>query len=240
MKNDKWLRIGIIIVAVILIFVGYKVFKAISDNNSRVDISGNDFYQYFSGIKNEYSGDMKILKHNDQKILILEDTSQVYLDATPMYYKNDLGKVLLPEEVEVVNPKTRVNQKLQAFSVLYKENEDIKVRKYKKDEGESLKDVFIYDGQDMYMFLEETTINVGGTEYVVSPLSYVYVTYRDYVEIYDYEKNEVTVLDNLKLENNVMANTGDYTIDMSVDSVNYEDVQQLLIKKLDYVQEMEY
>ena len=89
MKNDKWLRIGIIIVAVILIFVGYKVFKAISDNNSRVDISGNDFYQYFSGIKNEYSGDMKILKHNDQKILILEDTSQVYLDATPMYYKND-------------------------------------------------------------------------------------------------------------------------------------------------------
>jgi hypothetical protein len=68
----------------------------------------------------------------------------------------------------------------------------------------------------------------------------VYVTYRDYVEIYDYEKNEVTVLDNLKLENNVMANTGDYTIDMSVDSVNYEDVQQLLIKKLDYVQEMEY
>lgn len=248
MKNDRLLKLGIIVIAVIFIFVAYRIFKAISGNNQRIDLSGKAFYQYFSGIKKEYSGKIEIINKKDskneknEKILILEDNSTVYLDATPMYYRDELGKLLLPEKVEVVFPKLKTNYKFEDFSVIYKENGKIKVKKYKDSESKAkeIEDAFIFDGQDMYLFLKETTIKVGDQEYVVPPLSYAYVSYRDYVEIYDYDKDESLVLQGKEYEQDIKAYTDDYVIDMSIDSLEYEETQQLLIKKLDYVKDFEY
>ena len=248
MKNDRWLKFGIIVIAVIFIFVAYRIFRSISGSNQRIDLSGKAFYQYFSGIKKEYSGKLEIINKKDskndknEKVLILEDNSTVYLDATPMYYRDELGKLLLPEKVEVIFPKLKTNYKFEDFSVLYKENGKIKVKRYRDNESKAkeIEDAFIFDGQDMYLFLKETKIKVDDQEYVVPPLSYAYVSYRDYVEIYDYDKDEVVVLQGKEYEQDIKAYTDDYTIDMSIDSLEYEETQQLLIKKLDYVRDFEY
>ena len=243
MKSDKLLKLGIIVIAIVFIVIAYKIFNVVSGKNQRIDLSGNEFYQYFSGIKGEYSGKMEILhKENGQKTLILEDGGTVDLDATPMYYRNLLGRVLLPSEIEIVYPIQRRNYKLESYTILYKENKEIKARKFKDNDSKSKKisDAFIFDGQDMYMFLENTTIKVGEEEYLVSPFSYVYVSYRDYIEIYDYEKDEDIIIQNAEIDQDVIAYTGLYKINMSIDYVEFEGVQQLLIKKLDYIQDFEY
>ena len=243
MKNDKLLKLGIVVIAIIFIVIAYKIFTVVSGKNQKIDLSGNEFYQYFSGIKGEYSGKMEILhKENGQKILILENGGTIELDATPMYYRNLIGRVLLPSELEIVYPVQKKNYKLESYTILYKENKEIKIKKYKNNDEKSKKisDAFLFDGQDMYMFLEETTIKVGEEEYTVSPFSYVYVSYRDYVEIYDYEKDEDIVIQNVEYDQDITAYTDLYKINMSIDYVEYEGVQQLLIKKLDYIQDFEY
>ena len=243
MKNDKLLKLGIVVIAIIFIIIAYKIFRVVSSKNEKIDLSGNEFYQYFSGIKCEYSGKMEIIhKENGQKILILEDGSTVDLDATPMYYQNQLKRVLLPSKLEIIYPSQKKQYKLGDFTVLYKENKEIKVKTYKENDAKSKKiaDAFLYDGQDMYMFLEETTIKVGEDEYTVSPFSYAYVSYRDYIEIYDYEKDEDIVIQNIEQEKDIIAYTESYTINMSIDYIEYEGVQQLLIKKLDYIPDFEY
>ena len=243
MKNDKLLKLGIIVVAIVFIVIAYKIFSVVSVKNQRIDLSGNEFYQYFSGIKGEYSGKMEILhKENGQKTLILEEGGTVDLDATPMYYRNLLGRVLLPAEIEIVYPIQRKNCKLEPYTILYKENKEIKVKKFKDNDSKSKKisDAFLFDGQDMYMFLENTTIKVGEEEYLVSPFSYAYVSYRDHIEIYDYEKDEDIMIQNVEFDKDIIAYTDLYTINMSIDYVEYDGLQQLLIKKLDYIQNFEY
>ena len=243
MKNDKLLKLGIIVIAVVFIIIAYKIFNVVSSKNQKIDLSGNELYQYFSGIKFEYSGKMEILhRENGQKTLILEDGGTVDLDATPIYYKNLLSRVLLPSEMEIIYPMQRKNYKLEPYTILYKENKEIKAKKFKENDSKSKKisDAFLFDGQDMYMFLEYTTIKVGEEEYYLSPFSYIYVSYRDFVEIYDYEKNESIVLQNLEYDEDIIAYTDLYRINLSIDYIEYEGVQQLLIKKLDYIQNFEY
>lgn len=248
MKNDKILKLGIIIIAIIFIFVAYRIFKSVYGSNQKVDLSGEEFYQYFSGIKREYSGKLEIINiknsesNKNEKTLILDNDATVSLDATPMYYKNEVGKLFLPEKVEVVFPKLKTSYKFEDFSVLYKQNGKIKVRRYRDNDSKAkeIEDAFLFDGQDMYLFLKDTKIKVGEDEYELPALSYAYVSYRDYIEFYDYDKDETVVLQGKEYEEDIKAYIDDYVIDMSIDALEYEDVQQLLIKKLDYIKDFEY
>ena len=95
---------------------------------------------------------------------------------------------------------------------------------------------FLYDGQDLYFFLERTTITVNGTSYEVSPLSYVIVRYKQSVEIYNYEKDEYQIIDTSETQE-AKVETDTYTINLSVDSLQTAEKEQLLIKGLSYLQE---
>ena len=97
---------------------------------------------------------------------------------------------------------------------------------------------FLYDGEDLYFFLDKTKIIVNGTTYEVSPLSYVIVRYKQNVEIYNYEKDEYQIIDISGVQDaRVEADT--YTINMSVDSIQTEKSEQLLIRSLSYLQPFE-
>lgn len=101
-----------------------------------------------------------------------------------------------------------------------------------------LEKAFLYDGQDLYFFLERTSITVNGTTYEVSPLSYAIVRYKQSVEIYNYEKDEYQVIDTTEAQDAKVV-TDTYTINMSVDSLQTAEKEQLLIKGLSYLQEFE-
>ena len=102
----------------------------------------------------------------------------------------------------------------------------------------NLKQAFLYDGEDLYFFLERTKIIVNGTTYEVSPLSYVIVRYKQNVEIYNYEKDEYQIIDISGVQD-ARVETGTYTINMSVDSIRTEKSEQLLIRSLSYLQPFE-
>lgn len=243
-KNDKLIKIGIVIITIVFIFIIYKIFSIVVENNEKIDLSGEEYYQYFYGIRKEYSGEMEVTRADNEKQLILEDDTVVYLDSTPIYYKEVLGKVILPNKMEVVYPSNNTIYRLDEFTNIIQDSKVMYAKRFKKDKTKGLNNAFLYDGNDMYFFLEETTITIGKNKYKLSPLSYVIVNYRQNVEWYDYEKDEYTILSEKEAtsSNDVKATNKnkDYVINMSVDSFSTGSTDQLLIKNIDYLNELDY
>ena len=241
-SNDRVIRIALIAAIIAFIFIIYQIFSAIVSSQTKIDLSGGSYYQYFYGLRQEYSGAMDVQEVNGEIKLILEGGRTIYLDSTPMYYKEVLGKALFPKEVELVVPGGEI-YKLDKFTNVIRENYSTKIKKFNKNNQAEVDGSFIYDGNDLYFFLETTTISMGETQYMVSPLSYAIVNYRTSIEIYDYDKDEYTIIDSgdaLTVDVLATGISNKYTINMSVDSLSTSAGEQLLIKSMSNLKEYKY
>ena len=67
-------------------------------------------------------------------------------------------------------------------------------------------------------------------EYELSPLSYIIVNYQNSVEMYNKEKDEYHLVDDIKKD--VIANVGNTRINLSTDMILFEEGERLLIKNI--------
>ena len=241
-KNERLVKISLIIVVILFAFIIYKIFDILVLSNEKYNLSGGTYYQYFYGVMEEYSGKMNVVKKDDDTQLILENGKVVYLDSTPIYYKDELEKMLFAKPMELIIPDIG-NYKLKQFTNVYEENNNMNIKKFNSKKSKTIDNGFIFDGNDLYFFLDETTITIGTEEYEISPLSYVIVNYRTNVEIYDYDKDEYTIIqDENSLKNDVLAvnKTKGYTVNLSLDSMKTEKSNQLLITSIDNLNEFDY
>ncbi len=219
----------IVIIVIVIIIIG-------SLNSTTVE--SHDFYQWYSGQKVEYKGELTFTRKEGLTELKATDR-KVTLDSTPVYYSDENGKVIFPEDMAVVYPNNNgMMYRINHFADITEENGEIylETNLATKTNKSKLEKAFLYDGQDLYFFLERTSITVNGTTYEVSPLSYAIVRYKQSVEIYNYEKDEYQVIDTTETQDAKVV-TDTYTINMSVDSLQTAEKEQLLIKGLSYLQE---
>lgn len=218
----------VIIVIIVIIIIG-------SLNSTTVE--SHDFYQWYSGQKVEYKGELTFTRKEGLTELKATDR-KVTLDSTPVYYSDENGKVIFPEDMAVVYPNNNgMMYRVNHFADISEENGEIylETNLATTTNKTRLEKAFLYDGQDLYFFLERTSITVNGTTYEVSPLSYAIVRYKQSVEIYNYEKDEYQVIDTTETQDAKVV-TDTYTINMSVDSLQTAEKEQLLIKGLSYLQ----
>ena len=240
--SDRTIKLWLIIVIAIFFVIVFKIFNERVIQQEKLDLSGHSYYQYILGVVDEYSGNINFSEENEQVKLVLEDGRVIYLDSTPLYYKDVIGKAIFPEKMELVIPD-KGSYKLDEFSTITEEDNKIYVSKMNKSEKVDLTGAFLYDGDNLYFFLDETKIVIGSEEFIVSPLSYVIVNYKDSVEIYNYDKDEYTMIQDVEeLQADVMALNSyrNYRINMSVDSLDTSKSGQLLIKNIKNLPEFEY
>ena len=219
----------IVIIVIVIIIIG-------SLNSTTVE--SHDFYQWYSGQRVEYKGELTFTRKEGLTELKATDR-KVTLDSTPVYYADENGKVIFPEDMAIVYPNNNgMMYRINNFADITEENGEIylETNLATKTNKTKLEKAFLYDGQDLYFFLERTSITVNGTTYEVSPLSYAIVRYKQSVEIYNYEKDEYQVIDTTETQDAKVV-TDTYTINMSVDSLQTAEKEQLLIKGLSYLQE---
>ena len=219
----------IVIIVIVIIIIG-------SLNSTTVE--SHDFYQWYSGQRVEYKGELTFTRKEGLTELKATDR-KVTLDSTPVYYADENGKVIFPEDMAIVYPNNNgMMYRINNFADITEENGEIylETNLATKTNKTKLEKAFLYDGQDLYFFLERTSITVNGTTYEVSPLSYAIVRYKQSVEIYNYDKDEYQVIDTTETQD-VKVVTDTYTINMSVDSLQTAEKEQLLIKGLSYLQE---
>ncbi len=196
----------------------------------------HSFYQYFSGKKVEYEGSFRLTNRNEITELRFKDL-KVTLDSTPLYYKDVKSRVLLPKDMAIVYPLQTVKlYKLSYFTNVYSDGYDTYIEREKKQK--SVQNAFLYDGNDLYFFLEDTTIVIDSQEYKVPALSYAIVEYNKNIELYNYEEDNCQIIETPNQE--VIAKTDNYTISLSIDSVVSDRGNQLLIKKIESLNNFDY
>ncbi len=224
-----------IIAALIVIII--VVITIIGSLNSTT-VESHNFYQWYYGQKVEYNGELTFTRKEGLTELKATDR-KVTLDSTPVYYTDENSKVIFPEDMAIVYPNNNgMMYRINHFADITEENGEIylETNLATTTNKSKLEKAFLYDGQDLYFFLERTSITVNGTTYEVSPLSYAIVRYKQSVEIYNYEKDEYQVIDTTETQDAKVV-TDTYTINMGVDSLQTAEKEQLLIKGLSYLQE---
>jgi hypothetical protein len=221
-KNIKWFALIFIIIIVFILFF-------LRRNVDEVIIEDHDLFQYFYGIKVEYSGSIKMNKDDDGITQISFKKETVELDSTPIYFKDE-DKVIFPTNMSVVYPILGTQYKLNYYATLYSELEDIYVKDGSYDNV--INNAIIYDGDNLYFLTCDCTVKVGNEEYDLNAMSYVIVdTLNSVVNIYDYKNDDYIILEDISDE--VIIYNDSIKVNASLDLMYYNNKSRLLLKSID-------
>ena len=196
--NERKILIPIMVVFVLLITV-YFLYREYKYDNYR-NKKEYEVYQYFGGIKNEYTG---IVTYNldDVVVDVTPKDKKIEYDSTPVYFKDE-KKIIFPGLMNITFPLKEGSQyKVYQYSIY--ENEDdlhyLKSGIVKKDYSQ----FFLFDGKNLFFFPDEVTLLIDGVEYrKLSGMSYVKVVGGYTLEYYDFESDKAEVIE---VENKVIT-----------------------------------
>jgi len=217
-KYNILIPIFLLVVVLIAVLLYTREYK----NNRYANLDDIDVYQYFSGTKMEYTATIGRNKKN--VILSFENKDfDVNLDSTPVYLK-DNDSVVFPKEMSLVFPLKDREHLVAPLSEIYKENDlyYLNIRNLNKDFNHS----FLYDGKNLYFFIDEVSIFINDEVIKLSPMSYVNYSYLNLLEYYDRESDTYKQIDvtsgNVYIENDYMK------VDIGLDKIIYEKSFTLL------------
>lgn len=208
---------------IIIIVITYNIEKK---NHEFVTENGN-FYQYFMGTRFDYDGVLTINNASEVTDMKLNNYN---LDSysSPIYYR-DSKKIILPVGMSLV---TYSNGSSQNYVSYFSEISYINGNSVLTfgDKFKIINDKFLYDGDDLYLFLNDVQITYNDQILKIPAMSYVIVNYRESIEIYSYgEKNGIIIELN---DTDVYAYGTNLVLNMSLDSFQENGESILLYKKV--------
>lgn len=127
-------------------------------------------YQFFLTVKKDFSEPIKLIAGDDHGT-IHSDGVEHDVDPSPIYYTEKRGFILPMDMCYMdVGESTEWRVEANAQIFLSEENEALLQREEKKT---YLNGGFFHDGGRSYVFLDEVTIHVDGTDYELTPMSFV-------------------------------------------------------------------
>ena len=207
MKNIKSFiqdnyKVMIPIIFMIVLFIAFLVYYKVSvSSNYRVD-KEEDVFQTFYDRKYEYKA---IVSKNRKNVIVdfQPKDIKISLDSTPIYLKG--GKtVIFPSNMSVVMPTIGCAEYLSPkYSYIYFKNNvyNLVTNRYHG----KLNHYFLYDGGDMYFFIEKVTLKINNESIPLSPYSYIISKYNNYLFYYDMNSDTYKTLtvngDSIVVEN---------------------------------------
>lgn len=214
--------------------------------------------QYINGSKLDNSENTSFSKEED-KVVIKDGETENAISNQPILFeinhddnKNNkkdnnegetigavkLKKLAISTDMMYSNPEY-INQpayRLTYFTTIESIGENIKIA----NEGKSavVAGGYLYDGGDLYIFLEDTKLMIGTKEIDLAPLSYAKVSYRNYMEYYNAKDGDYLFFAQNNLP--VIAYIGDkYSIDLSTDVIIQDDKESLIYTGIEKLNVME-
>ena len=225
LKENYKLIIPVSLMAVI--FIAFLVYYKISLLDNYREYKEQKVYQYFYGKRYDYRA--KIGFNRRKEIVELSTTDyDITFDSTPIYYKND-DVVVFPSNMSVVMPTLNCSEYLASrYSSItkVKDNYVLKTKKYDNKLGR----YFLYDGKDLYFFLDEVKLLVGNNTITLSPMSYLIAT-SDKISYYDKKADVYKTLDGVGSDSVVEGEY--YKIAVNLDQIDYYGDDVILTSKID-------
>lgn len=223
--------ISVSIIIVIIIAISISISLLAKKEIEEYVIKNEELYMYFGNQKIEYDSKITLNRKNNITKLIVDDEEQDF-DSEPLYYRNE-AKAIIPQNMLVVFPlKGILHKRINYFSTIHYMNN--KVELTFTDMKKDITGSFLYDGDDLYLFTEKVTIKFNDNSYEITPLSFVLCNYKGDLYIYNYEKDEMLSFENVNAL--VYAKNENYEINLSVDSVQFNDKNVLLAKNINTIE----
>ena len=222
--------IGLTTIVFIFIVVMFFLFFKANKNIKEYHVEDKTLYTYFGKQKLEYSSHITLTKESDATELKM-DGNNIELGSEPLYFKDE-KKILLPTTLSVINPLSNMNQKrANYYSLIYEDND--KVILSRDDKKIDMSHTFLYDGNDLYLFLEDTKIILDSKEIEIPAFSYVQCIYNDELYIYGYNQ-DILYFDIKDLnDNNIYAKGSSYLVNINYDYVKFNENSILLNKNIE-------
>lgn len=223
-------KLVIPIVLMIVLFIAFLIYYKVSISNNYTKDETIKAFQYFYEKKYEY--DLTVSKN--RKDVIVKVTPQdikINYDSTPVYYqKKDI--IIFPKDMSVVMPTLNCAEYLsKGYSYITYDNGiyNLTTDRYNK----KLNHYFLYDGKDLYFFIEPVTLTIGNEKIELSSLSYVIAKYNNSITYYDKKTDTFKIIETTdsdsKIENDY------YSINISKDSLNYQGTNIILTSDIQYL-----
>lgn len=183
-----------------------------------------DLFQYTAEGRTDYIGTSVITK--SEKGCILENNEKLYeLDATPLYFTNE-KHIILPRVVSIIQPELSLFNRVSNMSEVYEE----KGNYYVENEKVTVKvsDFFLYDGRDTYLFFEPVTISWDNNYIDLKPFSYITVKYNQYIECFNRETEEYSVIETGTCKVTTKMACGSI-VNLSTDIISRENGQEQML-----------
>lgn len=148
------------------------------------------------------------------------------LSNLPIYYAERRCAVFVRDMIYFA-PRTKSQARVDFFSEIAC-SENGTVRLIRDGDETVLKPGFLYDGKDLYLFLEPVTLHVNGYALELPALSYVEAVYGGAVMVFNYETKE-QLLEPSQGDVTAEIAGGDYTISLMGDSMTLHDGTKSLL-----------
>lgn len=229
-KIIKW-SLGILPCLFVVLILPYYI---ITHTNS-LELGNGAFY-LTDGQKTELAAGSKVTKTDDGRCMVSDSSTSFLAEKTPIYDGSN-NRVIFTDYYSIVRPRLQTTNRVSPMSVLEKEDGTFRVRN-----GELVTEVnnfFFFDGNDTYYFPEQTVLAFGEEQVEITSFTRVEVSYNQKVEIYNYEKQLLSVYEGV--EGFCIATLfGSEQLNLSTDILYRENGdQQMLFMQPTLLQELE-
>lgn len=212
----------------IVLFIAFLIYYKVMISDTYTKNENIDVYQYFYGKKFEYN--LTVSKNRKDVIVgITPQDLEVNYDSTPIYYQEQ-DIIILPKDMSVVMPTLSCAEYLsKEYSyITYKNNiYNLTTDKYNKQ----LNHYFLYDGANLYFFIEPVTLTINDEKIELSPLSYVIAVYNNSISYYDKKTDNFKIIETT--DNSATVGNEYYSINISKDSLNYQGTNVILTSSIE-------
>lgn len=216
------------IALMIVLFISFLVYYKIMLSNNYTKDETIEVFQYFYEKKYEYN--LKVSKNRKNVIVdIAPQDIKVEYDSTPIYNKNS-NIVILPKDMSVVMPTLSCQEYLSkgySYITYNKGNYILTTNKYNK----KLNHYFLYDGLDLYFFIEPVTLTINEEKIELSPFSYIIAKHNNSISYYDKLTDTFKIIET-KDDNSIIENKY-YSINISKDTLNYQGTNIILTSSIE-------
>ena len=214
----------VIIAIIIILSIIYKHNKIIVKNENI------NLYQYYGNNKQLFNS---TIAYENDKIVSIDNN--IYENSL-IYYEDDLHLIIPKTSMVIFYYQNNLTYRLNKYSEYLKDSSSNIII----SEGNKIisNNFFIYDGDDLYILPDESTLNINDENINLSSGSYI-IANKDNLIYYDYANDEIVISDNIQKASLKLKNI---TIDLLKDVTIYNSEVLLLEKNNNidvYVKEMD-
>lgn len=235
-KGSSWAlskktKTGLLVGTVLLIFV-VVLLVCLQQNRemNRLETENVALYTWFNTEKIEYDNSQLVFNRTDGAAteLKVNGGAAEVVGAMPFFYQNE-RKVLFPQEMDIVEPRANNGQqsRLPALSIL--DGTSLEPKITFADYARALGSTFMFDGSDLYFFVNAMTLYINNEAMALPEFSFVTYNFNRELYVYNYDAQTAQYFENVDA---VRAENANYNVNIATDTFESNGKSRLLVKNV--------